>query len=334
MSLDFSRTAAFLDGAVEQGAFPDYQAAAGSSRGIFFSRSTGEGLFDMASLTKFMAAAMTALGLMDRKELRPEDTLARYCDAPPDKSTLTIEQLMTHTAGFSPHWLLEESCSSPDEAIESILTRPLDYVPGTRVEYSCMGYILLGKILEKVGGAGLDRLAGELVFQPLGMTRTGFLPVGENVPPGRYLPTEHGLTGVVHDENARFLGGVSANAGLFSCAEDTALFAAMLLRQGEGFLRRETFREFLRNRTPDLNKSRGLGIEILKEGESWPAGHRLSPGSYGHTGFTGTSLYIDPARDLFFILLTNRVNLGRDLQVMPGYRAQFHESLLKEGNFL
>ncbi|MGI6335782.1 MAG: serine hydrolase domain-containing protein [Eubacteriales bacterium] len=283
-------------------------------------------LYDMASLTKVMSTTMVAFRLMERGMLTLDDTLGRYLDAPEDKRDITVRQLMTHTSGMVASKHIDEIDPDPARACESVLSLPLRDKPGRSVEYSCMGYILLGKALEKAGGKRLDELARELVYKPLKMTRTGYNPLerGEtDIACTEYRP-EYGkyLCGVVHDENARFQNGVSANAGLFSCLDDCVTFARMLLRGGETedgtrFLSPALLREATRCHTAGMGEARGIGFHINRFPDAdvnryaGPAGELFSPGSFGHTGYTGTNLFVDPVSGLYAVILTNRVHLTR-----------------------
>ncbi|MFW5745559.1 MAG: serine hydrolase domain-containing protein, partial [Spirochaetota bacterium] len=223
-----------------------------------------------------------------------------------------------------------------DRAAAALLARPPAYVPGTRVVYSCLGFIVLQYVLERAAGAGLDALARELVFAPLKMTSTTFRPNardsrGLDIAATELDPaTNRHVHGEVHDENARFLGGVAGNAGLFATCEDCAGFARMLVRRGDGFLSRELFDETVSDQTASLDAARGLGVSVARPGADWAAGARLGNGAFGHTGFTGTSLYVSPAHGAYFLLLTNRVYLGRDLDVVSEYRAAFHDAAVEE----
>lgn len=306
----------------------------------------------MASLTKILATTMVALRLVDAGVLTLDGRIGDFISVPSDKATITIAEVLRHTGGFPAHRMLEQH---PDrDPVEVILSLPLDAQPGTRVIYSCLGFIVLARVLERATGKPLDVLSRELVFQPLGMTHTCFNPlsgvrgmslaapkqpgdvawatattVGEAI----VLPTEvdrgSGAPwwGVVHDENARHLGGVSGNAGLFSTVDDCGRFAQMLARRGRGFLSEELFERMVADGTTDLDVARGLGMSVYRESSEWSAGAELGREAFGHTGFTGTSLYVSPKLGVYAVLLTNRVHLGRDVSVMPDYRAEFHRAV-------
>ena len=274
-------------------------------------------LFDMASMTKVMATTMVALRFIEAGKLSLYDTLADYFDdVPDDKKEITIKHLMTHQSGIEPHFIIESEARTREEVIATILKRPLYCEVGQEVFYSCMGYILLGKILEKIGGAALDVLAKQYVFEPLGMCASTFKPpLDQDIVPTEYSAQygEH-LRGVVHDENARFIG-VAGNAGLFSTMSDVMRFSEMLLHkgviEGKSFLSPAIMNAMTYNYTPGKNEGRGLGVSVYQH-NLYPAGELMQIGSYGHTGFTGTSLFVDPVTKVYVALLTNRVYHGRE----------------------
>jgi CubicO group peptidase (beta-lactamase class C family) len=242
------------------------------------------------------------------------------------KAEVTIRHLLTHTSGL-PAWrpLYVEA---PTRAAALLLadTTPLFTAPGRATVYSDIGAIVLTQAVEAAAGEPLDRLLARRVFEPLGMTGTRYAP-----PPewrARIAPTERShdgtvIRGIVHDENAWRLGGVSGHAGLFSTAPDLSRFASWLLdawngrltpgQPGEGgppFLPAELVRAFTRRQDVVAGSSRAVGWDTPSRGSS--AGTRLSPHAFGHTGFTGTSLWLDPERNLAVILLTNRVHPSRE----------------------
>jgi CubicO group peptidase (beta-lactamase class C family) len=282
--------------------------------------------YDMASVTKLMAAAMLALLALEAGTLTLEDPLSMFFDAPRDKAGITIGQLLAHTGGITPHFLLEDACAGPEDAVRAILDRALDGAPGDMPRYSCMGYILLGKILESVYGQPLDKAADAHVFGPLGMARTGYCPKGGNIAAteaaaGTGIPWQ----GIVHDENARFLGGISGNAGVFSDIRDCALFAAMLARGGAPLLAPATLRAAVLDRTPAFSSHRGLGFQ-LSGGVSF-LGDLFPAAAFGHTGFTGTSIAVDPGTGLYAVLLTNRVHPTRHNDGITRFRRAFHNRI-------
>jgi len=274
-------------------------------------------IFDLASLTKPIVTASSTMVLIEQGKLRLDD---KVVDFVPEfkREAVTIRYLLTHTSGL-PAWkdFYSES-RSYQGIIREICQTELEYSPGTRVVYSCIDFILLGEITQRIARKSLALFSKENIFTALGMNNTFFNPLTELK--GRIAATEYCLwrkrmlVGEVHDENAYALGGISGNAGLFSTAYDLAIFCQMLLNKGgydkTQILGASTIEEMTRNQTEGLSEPWGLGW-LLKSGKGSPAGDLLSTASYGHTGFTGTSLWIDPVRDLFIILLTNRVHPNR-----------------------
>ena len=302
---------------------------------------TADTLFDMASLSKVMSTTVIALRMIEDGMICLGDTVGRFFDCPADKSGINIQALMTHSSGLIPHIQLYNICKSPDEILNTILESELLYPTGTRVEYSCMGYILLGKILEKVSGKSLDTLAEEYVFFPLGMDKTGYNPAKNpklanlDCVCEEYSPHEKKyIEGVVHDENARFSGGVSGNAGVFSTLDDVCRFAVMLSNKGvyggKQIITSSMFEKAICNYTHDLpGEDRGLGFYISSHPLS-PSGDLFPYGSYGHLGFTGNSLFVDPKTGVFAVLLTNRVHYTRQNDKIFRFRRLFNNCAVAE----
>lgn len=316
-------------------------------------------LYDLASLTKLVAPTMIALRLIEEGKLLLSDPLSRFFtseeleNAPEGRAGVTVFQLMTHTSGITPHMALwspppsaeaspesfvpPEATPTPEKAIKAILSSPPVCKPGEQVYYSCMGYILLGKILERLTGKPLDVLAGTMVFQPLGMKHTTYLPTKKkNVAATEFSSIRKDyICGEVHDENAHFLGGVSANAGVFSTVGDMSLFAMMLAERGKcasgRFLHPRIFDLAVTNYTPGLAEARGLGFQLKPPLPGLSAmGDLMTEGSYGHTGFTGTSLYVDAQSGLWGVLLTNAVHFGRDKVEFFRFRRRFYNAIVTD----
>ncbi len=287
--------------------------------------------YDMASLSKVLGPTMIALKMIENGQLALYDTLGDFLpDAPEDKKEITILQLMTHTAGFNPSFWLENLCESPDEVLKVLMERPLDYAPGGGPAYSCMGYITLAKILEKISGKPLDGLADEMVFGPLGMIHTGYCPKGDNIAATEVSPvTGKAWVGIVHDENARFQNGVSGNAGVFSDLGDMIRFCQMLACGGKDYLTSAMLTKAIRNYTPGKDVHRGLGFHLAGT-ECNYLGDLMPDCSFGHTGFTGTSIGIDPTTGYFVILLTNRVHPTRENLLQAPFRRRFHNAMYAE----
>ncbi|GHU72357.1 serine hydrolase [Clostridia bacterium] len=314
---------------VTDGVFPSATAAVGyrDERPMLFAAGDCDVAtrFDMASVTKTIAPTPLTLRAIEDGELTLYDTVSRFFPtAPPDKADITILQLLTHTGKFTPHFFIEHDVDDPGECVASILRSTLLDIPDGTPAYSCIGFILLGKILEHVYGAPLDTLANERVFKPLDLTNTSYNPTGTNIAPTE-VDQATGLAwqGIVHDENARFLRGISANAGIFSDIADTAKFCAMLACGGRGFISQPMLTKAIRNYTPGHDVHRGLGFHLAGPplnfmGDLFPAE------SFGHTGFTGTCFAVDPSTGFYAALLSNRVHPTRDNEKMPRFRRVFH----------
>jgi CubicO group peptidase (beta-lactamase class C family) len=280
---------------------------------------TDDTVFDLASLTKPIVTALGILLLHQEGKLEVEDKLAHHLPAFARKETeaITLQQLLLHTSGFIADNPLADYQQDPAEAWRRLFALNPERPPGSRFTYSDVNYMLLGAVIEKVSGQPLDEFARRRIFEPLGMKETGFRPTGELA--RRAAPTEQRdgrwLTGTVHDPRAAALGGVAGHAGLFSTAGDLAIFARMLLADGkhEGrvFLRPETLRQYTSPHEVPTGKGTGLrtcGWDMqtaysANRGELFPVGV-----SYGHTGFTGTSLWLDPRSRTAVIFLSNRVH--------------------------
>ena len=285
--------------------------------------------FDMASLSKVLGPTMIMLKALENGEIRLEDTVGDFFpDAPEDKRAITLFMLMTHTGGFHPSFRLDKMGIRPEDVAETILRQPLMETPGKRPIYSCMGYILLAKILERRFGEPLNLLAQKRVFAPLGMAETGYCPPADAVCAATEVDPETGKPwiGIVHDENARFQRGVSGNAGVFMPLADGIRFAGMLGCMGGDFLRRETMERAIRNYTPGQDEHRGLGFHLAGTPDCFFS-TEVPPACFGHTGFTGTSLLVEPGTGFWVLLLTNRVYPTRDTALLFPFRRHLHAEM-------
>ena len=288
--------------------------------------------YDIASLTKIVGPTMLALRAVEDGMLTLWDRLDRFFpDCPEDKAGISIYHLMTHTAGFAPVFWLSDEADSPDDALRALLSHPLETPIGEEVHYSCMGYIALGKVLEKVYGEPLDKLAYEKVFLPLGMEHTGYNPENRENIAATEVDHETGIVwqGIVHDENARFLGGVSANAGIFSNIHDLIQYAQMLALGGNGYLSAGMLKKAITCHERDSEVKRGLGFHLAGTPENF-MGDLFPETAFGHTGFTGTSLAVDPETGFFVILLSNRVHPTRENLRLFRFRRRLHNMLYAE----
>jgi uncharacterized protein YbbC (DUF1343 family)/CubicO group peptidase (beta-lactamase class C family) len=273
---------------------------------------TVDTVFDLASLTKCIATTTSIMKLMEDGRVRLNDPVAAYLRefGQNGKQDITIRELMTHYSGLAPDLDLTVPWTGRATAFSMAMQQKPANPPGTRFVYSDINFEVLGFIVEKVSGMPLNEFAAKNVFEPLGMKHTRFLPPDSWKPmiaPTQYDEQGNMLRGVVHDPTARRMGGVAGHAGLFSTAGDLAIFAQGLLN-GSRVLSRESIEKMSTPQTPANAASlRGLGWDIDSPFAS-NRGELLPVGSFGHTGFTGTSLWIDPVTDTYIILLTNSVH--------------------------
>ncbi|HET7620889.1 MAG TPA: serine hydrolase [Gemmatimonadaceae bacterium] len=312
-------------------AYPGAYAVVGSSKEIYASMGVGHldwatspvpnenTMWDMASLSKVIGTTTAAMQLWEQGRLNLDAPVQKYIPefTGRNKELVTVRNLLTHSSGL-PAWRpLYKEARTPEEAIELVFTTPLDTLPNVRMVYSDLGIITLGKIIERISGESLDGYLSLHVFGPLGMKSTMYRPpawVRQRIAPTERDPWRGRLVyGEVHDENSYALGGVAGHAGLFSTGHDLAIFAQMYLNEGVydsvRIVHETTVKTFTQVQDSTLS-NRALGWEVPSGTNS--AGHLLSRHAFGHTGFTGTSIWMDPDRDLFVILLTNRVDPSRE----------------------
>ena len=276
---------------------------------------TEDTIFDMASLTKVMATAPAILLLVQQGLIRLSATVATYIPefSQQEKNTITVEQLLMHTAGFPPDNPIADYVGTYDEMLHKIYALKPVYQPGTHYLYSDVGPIVLGELVRRITGQRLDVFAKENIFARAGMTETMFLP--SNALKSRIAPTQqrNGLwmKGEVHDPRAYALGGVAGHAGLFSTIDDVATFCWMILQEGfcngNQILSWAAVNKMLTPNDLPNNNRRGFGFDCHTIHSSYQ-GDLFTWPVVGHTGFTGTSLLIDPALQLVVIILSNRVH--------------------------
>ena len=273
---------------------------------------TVDTIFDLASLTKCIATTTSVMKLIENGRVRLNDPVAAYLPefAQNGKGDITVRELLTHYSGLAPDLDLKASWQGRDAAFQMAMRQKPMYPPGTRFVYSDINFETLGFLVEKVSGKPLNEFAQENIFKPLGMNDTRFLPPidwSARIAPTQYDEDGKMLRGTVHDPTARRMGGVAGHAGLFSTADDLSKFAQDLL-SGQKVLSRLAIEKMSTPQQPANAASlRGLGWDIDSPFAS-NRGELLPVGSYGHTGFTGTSLWIDPITDTYIILLTNAVH--------------------------
>lgn len=273
---------------------------------------TDSTIYDLASLTKVVATTTAAMLLVEEGALDLDDPIHAHLSRWPAHGfhgRVTVRHLLEHTSGLPAGERLWRREDGPHDFILSISDLPLRSIPGTVERYSDLGMILLGFVVERAAGVSLDVLARERIFHPLEMGDTDFQPLLRGMRVARIAPTEvyrgEHLRGVVHDPNAWAMGGVAGHAGLFSSARDLASFAGALLWEAP---RPVVCRTVLRGFASRENRRHrfALGWETPFRWTRW--GDYVSPAAVGHTGYTGTGIWIDPGQDLFVVLLTNRVN--------------------------
>ena len=278
---------------------------------------TADTIFDCASLTKVVATTSALMKLVEEGRLRINDRVTQYLpEFQGGKSEITVRNLMTHFSGLRPDLDLEPEWSGYETGVRRALMDKPAGPPGVHFVYSDINFILLGEMVRRLSGETLPDFAGRVVFEPLGMRDTMFRPPEDlkaRIAPTELLDKSHQLLrGVVHDPTARFMGGVAGHAGLFSTAGDLARFCQMLLDkgswQGKRIFSPLTIDKFTTPQSPpDQPILRGLGWDIDSP-YSGARGDLFPIGSFGHTGFTGTSLWLDPRSDTYVILMTNAVH--------------------------
>jgi CubicO group peptidase (beta-lactamase class C family) len=291
-------------------------------------------LFDLASLTKVVGTTTAILTLACRDAIGLDDAAGRYLPRFGALREVTIRQLLTHTSGLPDTRKFYQWCGTREELMRDLFATPLEVPPGTRVTYSDLGFMALGEIVAAVAGEPLNAVVRRLVTEPLGMTSTGFIPAA---PPERFAATERQAdgtpwTGIVHDENARLMGGVAGHAGLFATVGDLATFAAWWAGDDDGPVAAPLRREAEICQTTGLGGCRGLGwvchsdrFDILSGPSSVPGHWPLT--SVSHTGFTGTSLALDHPSGVWVVLLTNGVHFGRDATAIKALRRDLHAAV-------
>lgn len=282
---------------------------------------TKETIFDLASLTKVIATLPSILQLLDRGELDLDDSFAYYF--PQFKKyhgELTIKHLLTHTSGFQPEIKFYQKDISKNKTVSFISKIKDKKKTGNQVIYSDLNFMLLGSLVEKLTGMSLAEYATKFIYEPLGMKKTYFNPPKEeldHIAPTEYIESLNDFQwGKVHDENAHYFGGISGHAGLFSNLEDLFLFARMILNEGihkeSRILSSQSIALSSESFTKNLNLNRGLGWQLYDTPSF--SGQFLQNG-FGHTGFTGTSIWFSKEKHYAVILLTNRVHFGRKTDI-------------------
>ncbi len=347
---DFSKVENIVDNAIEDSAFPGAVVLVEKNGKIIFEKAFGHftydknsrpmtlnTLFDLASLTKVISTTNCAMICIDRGLFKLDDKVSKYIPqfAQNGKEQITIRNLLLHNSGLPAYKRYYEMYNNATDVINDIYSTKLEYPTGTKTVYSDLGIITLGKIIEKVTGMTLDKFAEKEIFNPLGMKNTMYNPPDSLKQ--FCAPTEYDnywrhrqIQGEVHDETASMLGGVAGHAGLFSTAGDIAKVLQMLLQDGEfngkQIIKSKTVKLFTKRQSEKSTRALGWDTKS-KTGSS--AGDLFSDDSYGHTGFTGTSVWTDPERKLFVVFLTNRVYPTRENHKLFKVRPALHNAVIE-----
>jgi serine-type D-Ala-D-Ala carboxypeptidase len=308
--------------------------------GAALSEVTTASIFDLASLTKVVATTAMAMILYERGLLDLEAAVTAIVpefagasdDHDPRRREVTLRMLLAHSSGLPACEKLFLRAKTREDLLQAAFTTPLAAAPGARAEYSDIGFIILGAVLERLADESLDVFCQREIFGPLGMTHTTFNPASalrDSIPPTADDRTfrHRIIQGEVQDENASVLGGVAPHAGLFSTAEDVAIIAHAMLNGGHPILRSSTIELFSRRESAPEGTSRALGWDTPSTPSQ--SGKYFSPRSFGHLGYTGTSLWIDPDRQLSISLLTNRTWPDCQNQAVKQVRPVFHDAVIE-----
>lgn len=349
-SFNFSAVDSLIEQAILDSAFPGAVILVYKDVNIIFEKAYGHytydssstkvslnTIFDLASVSKVVATTTAAMILVDRRQLNLDDKVIKYLPEFNNngKENITIRNLLLHNSGLAPFKKYYDIYSTAEEVINDIMNLTPEQQPGSKYVYSDLGMITLQKVIEKITGKTLDVFLSENLFKPLGMNSTMYNPPLQLK--ANCAPTElddffrmRQLQGEVHDERAFMLNGVAGHAGLFSTAPDLAKFLQMILQKGkyEGkeYIKPETIELFIKKQSEQ--SSRALGWDT-KSPEGSSAGQYFDITSYGHTGYTGTSVWTDPTKNLFVILLTNRVFPSRNNNKLFKYRPLIHDAVYK-----
>lgn len=347
---------------MEVGSFPGLVYAVGNSTGILVQNAMGHSvvkpakirndldtIYDVASLTKPLITSTLVLRAAADHRLDLSERVSNYLTEliPTDKKDVTFLDLLTHRGGFQAWYPLYTQGIGDRAYLAALVNRPLRYRPGSREIYSCLGFIMLHLAMERIYGRRMEDLAKELIFEPLGLERSLFAPPAAmkyaiaatewGNANERSMVADRNLTfpqfrrymiwGEVNDANAYYMAGMAGNAGLFSTAHDVFEIGRAYLRRDERLLPARMIDLSARNYTLGLEENRGLGWQLPSPRPDGPT-VMLSEGSYGHTGFTGTSIWVDPPRDLVMVLLSNRLHPSVQPLNMQNIRREFHQRVV------
>jgi CubicO group peptidase (beta-lactamase class C family) len=303
-----------------------------------------DSVFDLASLTKVLTTVPLLLILFDKNKLNSQTKLKDiYPSCPSDKSNITVEQLLSHCSGFQAHQkffnvLIKKPYKQRKKILfDAILREELTTIPGEKHCYSDIGFMLLGFIIEDITGVSLAESARDLLYGPLGLTGDLFYPSLQRKKKFSYVSTEKCpwtntiLSGKVHDDNCRAIGGVAGHAGLFGTLHGVVSMCEQLLDEWKGRGEHPAYsnKQLQRILEPVGNSGWTMGFDLVSESGS-SSGNFFSKGSVGHLGFTGTSFWIDPVQDCIVVLLTNRVHPTRENWKIKEFRPVFHDLLMRK----
>ncbi|HXM22420.1 MAG TPA: serine hydrolase domain-containing protein [Terriglobales bacterium] len=293
-------------------------------------------VFDLASVSKVVATTSMAMILYERGlldlDLPVVAVLAEFAGEDPRRDAVTLRMLLAHSSGLPAYENLFLRAKTKDKLLSAAFTTPLNANPGAKAEYSDIGFIILGVALERIADESLDRFCQHEVFGPLAMTHTAFNPPSAwraSIPPTGNDQSFRGriIKGEVQDENASVMGGIAGHAGVFASAADIAIFAHTMLAGGRPILRPETLALFTRRESSPPGTSRALGWDTPSSPSQ--SGKYFSPNSFGHLGYTGTSLWINPERQLSITLLTNRTWPDCSNQAIKQLRPKFYDAVIE-----
>jgi serine-type D-Ala-D-Ala carboxypeptidase len=349
----FQRAFAILRSGIDQRAFPGASVAIAHQGKLIAHKGLGhftydatspavtaETIYDLASVTKVIATTAACMILYDRGLFKFDQPLVELLPGFAENDAgqkdarrqITLRMLLAHSSGLPAYVKLFQTAHNKDELLRQALHVPLTAAPGSRAEYSDIGFILLGEALEKLSGEPLDRICQREIFTKLNLAHTGFNPPADMksaIPPTEDDRTfRHRLVqGEVNDENASVMGGVAGHAGCFASSLDVSVFAQCLLRGGTPLVQSRTLEIFTRREDFPPGTSRALGWDTPSQPSQ--SGKYFSSRSYGHLGYTGTSLWIDPDRQLSVTLLTNRTWPDRGSQSIKQIRPAFHDAVIE-----
>ena len=359
LNLNLNKTIDIIQTAINDSIFPGAQVFISKGDTILLNKGFGylsyednaqlvttKSIYDVASLTKILATAPVVMKLIQNNKLELNYLLSDFYDEykREDKNDITIRHLLTHTSGleaFREYYKIQDI--NREKIIHNIINQDLIYKPDSLEIYSDLGMILLLDIIEKITNSSLDKLADKYIYKPMGMNNTTFNPISYGI--SNIAPTENDdyfrkqlLVGIVHDENAFILNGVSGHAGLFSNASDIATFCKMLIDEGyylgTRYFKSDLINKFTKRQNIVLGSDRALIWDTPSKNRRSSAGDYFSNLSYGHLGFTGTSVWSDPEDDIIIVLLTNRVYPTRNKtnikNKMYFFRRNFHNQVMEE----